>query len=122
MSNPIFNDRNVLAYFSNDRYVRVNGVDNALNVNLINNNSDPLPIIESEEYLKTIIKTYVKQSDVDDFPTLYVSEDCIGMIKTIKIYKKDYGVSDLAILYTFFYEDIDTPDGDTRIEQELVEI
>lgn len=110
-------DRNVLAYFdeATKTYIPITNVDGSINVNM----QPEQPADSEEELLETVI-TPVTSSDRVSFPLLYASDDCLGLIKTIKIYRKD--LTGQALLKTLYYESATFGYFNTRIVEDLVSI
>lgn len=110
-------DRNVLAYFdeATKTYVPVTNADGSINVNM-----QPEKPADSEEELLETVMTPVTSTDRSTSPLLYASDDCLGLTKTIKIYRKD--LVGQALLQTFYYENATYGTFNTKIVQSLVAI
>lgn len=110
-------DRNIWAYFdeTTKTYVPITNADGSINVTV----QPEKPADSADELLETVI-TPVTSSDRASFPLLYASDDCLGLIKTIKIYRKD--LTGQALLKTLYYESATFGYFNTRIIEDLVSI
>jgi len=110
-------DRNVLAYFdtTDNTYKPITNADGSFNVSV-----QPEQPADSEEELLTTIIAPVTSADRVAQPLVYASDDCLGQIKTIKIYRKD--LTGQALLRTLKYENATYGTFLTGIDESLVAI
>lgn len=110
-------DRNILAYFdtTDNTYKPITNADGSLNVTV----QPEQPADSEEELLETVI-TPVTSADRIAQPLVYASDDCLGLIKTIKVYKKD--LTGQAVLKTLYYENATYGSFLTKVTEALVAI
>lgn len=110
-------DRNILAYFdtTDNTYKPLTNPDGTINVSM-----QPEQPADSEEELLTTIMTPVTSADRIAQPLLYASDDCLGLVKTIKVYKKN--LTGQALLKTIKYENATYGSFITGIDESLVAI